>query len=42
MRLAEHHRPRQSRQDRAQIKSAVETVRGFRQVEARANAKGQV
>ena len=35
MRLAAHHRLRQSRQHRAQIKSAVESVRGFRQVEAR-------
>jgi len=35
MRLAEHHRPRQSGQYRAQIKSALESVRGFRQVEAR-------
>jgi hypothetical protein len=35
MRLAQHHRPRQLRQDRTQIKSAVESVRGFRQVDAR-------
>lgn len=35
MRLAEHHRPRQSRQHGTQIKSAVETVGRFGQVEAR-------
>ena len=35
MGLAEHHRPGQSRQHRTQVKSAVETVRRFRQVEAR-------
>ena len=35
MRLAQHHGARQSRQYRAQVKSAVETVRRFRQVEAR-------
>ena len=35
IRLAEHHRPGQSRQHRTQIKSAVEAVGRFRQVQAR-------
>ena len=35
MRLAQHHRARQSPPQFAQTKPALETVRGFRQAEAR-------